>query len=95
MEMGRLEWGGEQGSVQAAPAEWGDDVILLAGGTPDLLKVDASAARSNFVIWGYGERRRLLVNEIAPYDGTVIAGKDTLVLAIEAEGRWQIEVTAR
>jgi len=73
----------------------GDDVVLLSGGTPDLLVIDARRADSNFVIWGYGGRRSLLVNEIAPYDGTVIAGKDTLVLVIEAEGPWQIEVTVR
>jgi hypothetical protein len=44
---------------------------------------------------GKGARQSLLVNEIAPYDGTVVAGKDTVVLVIEAEGPWQIEVTVR
>lgn len=40
-------------------------------------------------------RRSRLVNEMAPYQGTVIAGRDTIVLVIEAEGPWEIEVTVR
>lgn len=71
----------------------GDDVIYL-NGEPDLLRIDASTAKSNFVIWGFGNRRDLLVNEIAPYDGVVIAGSGVSVLVIEAEGEWSIEVTA-
>jgi len=35
------------------------------------------------------------VNEIAPYEGVVIANKDTNVLVIEAEGEWSIEVTTK
>jgi hypothetical protein len=72
----------------------GDEVIYLDG-TPDLLRIDASSATSNFVIWGYGNRRDLLVNDIAPYDGVVIAGSNTAVLVIEAEGDWSIEVTSK
>jgi hypothetical protein len=72
----------------------GDDVILL-GGAPDLLRIDASNARSNFAIWAYGDYRDLLVNEIAPYTGVVVAGPTTVILAIEAEGEWTIEVTSR
>jgi len=71
----------------------GDDVINLSGSDPDLLKIDASQAKSNFVIWGFGNRKDLLVNEIAPYDGVIIAGKDTSILVIEAEGPWTVEVT--
>ena len=73
----------------------GDEVVALIGEEPDLLKVDASGARSNFVIWGYGNWRDLLVNEIAPYSGTVVVSRDTFILVIEAEGPWTIEVTAR
>jgi hypothetical protein len=72
----------------------GDDVIYL-NGEPDLLRIDASTAKSNFVIWGFGNRIDLLVNEIAPYDGVVIAGSDIFVLVIEAEGDWSIEVTSK
>lgn len=73
----------------------GDDVVALIGKEPDLLKVDASSARSNFVIWGYGKGVDLLVNEVAPYSGTVVVSRDTFILVIEAEGPWTIEVTAR
>jgi hypothetical protein len=72
----------------------GDDVVLL-GGTPDLLRIEAPNASSNFAIWAYGDRRDLLVNEIAPYSGVVVAGTNTVVLAIKAEGEWTIEVTSR
>lgn len=54
-----------------------------------------AARRRNAPVWGYGDRRRLPVNEIAPYDGTVVAGKATGVLVIEAEGPWSIEMTVR
>ena len=80
----------------------GDDVIYMKGtGRPDLLKVDAGQAKNNFVIWGYGNGRDLLVNDIAPYSGTVIVASSlptsngALVLVIEAEGSWSIEVMTR
>jgi hypothetical protein len=72
----------------------GDDVVAFAA-TPDLLRVDASRAESNFVIWAYGQYVDLLVNEIAPYTGVVVAGSDTAVIAVTADGEWSIEVTAR
>lgn len=73
----------------------GDDVIAIAGGTPDLMIVDASTAEGNFVIWSYGNQKDLLVNEIAPYDGTVILSKDTFMLVINAEGDWSIEIKTK
>ncbi len=73
----------------------GDDVVLLSEGEADLLVIDASSADSNFVIWGYGDDVDLLVNEIAPYTGTVIVPRGIFVLAIEAEGPWSIDVTGR
>jgi hypothetical protein len=73
----------------------GDNVLALPGSKPDLLKVDATKAKGNFVIWGYADTRNLLVNEIAPYDGTTILQSGTLALVIEAEGPWHIEITAK
>jgi hypothetical protein len=80
----------------------GDDVVILIGsGMPDLLKFDASKAKSNFAVWGYGKSEDLLVNEIAPYSGTALVDSSLptdsgrLVLVIEAEGSWAIEVTTR
>lgn len=72
----------------------GDDVIYLDGENPDLLIVDGTHAKDNFVIWAYGSGQDLLVNEIAPYSGTVLLGVDTLILEInEGGGEWSLEVT--
>jgi len=73
----------------------GDDVLILVGSSPDLLKIDASNATSNFIIMGYGDRRDLLVNEIAPYSGTVMLNEETVILEIVATGPWTVEVTSR
>jgi hypothetical protein len=74
----------------------GDDVVYLDGKNPDLLKVDAGTAESNFAIWAWGsEGRDLLVNDIAPYAGTVMVSPDAFLLVIHATGDWQIEVTSR
>ena len=84
-----------QAAVPSTVNGYGDDVLLLTGGTADELKVDASQAQENFVIWAYGTQRDLLVNDIAPYTGTVLAGSDTKVLVIKASHSWSIEITAR
>jgi len=75
----------------------GDDVIVIKSElTPDTLIVDASTANSNFAIICVGlSGRDLLINEIAPYSGTVLIPKDPFFLKITAEGNWQIEVTTR
>lgn len=72
----------------------GDDVIILIDAVPDLLKIDATQASHNFMIWAYGKNRDLLVNEIAPYVGTVTAQK-AYILVINATGPWTIETTAK
>ncbi len=74
----------------------GDDLIYLEGRNPDLLIVDGTNAKSNFVIYAYGDRRQLAVNEIAPYSGTVMINRDTIILqVIEGGGEWSIEVTTQ
>lgn len=73
----------------------GDDIVILDGADPDLLNIDASASKGNFVIWAYGDDRDLLVNEIAPYTGTVIVGRGVVLFVIKAGGPWTIEITAR
>jgi hypothetical protein len=74
----------------------GDDVVILLGESPDLLKVDAGQATSNFAIWAYGDDGRdLAVNEIAPYTGTVLVNRSTYLLVIQAEGSWSIDITTR
>jgi hypothetical protein len=84
-----------QETIPGQIAGVGDDVVYLNGTNPDLLKVDASSARDNFVVWSYGSNRNLLVNQIAPYTGTVILPNDTTILVIQATGKWSLAVTTR
>jgi hypothetical protein len=71
----------------------GDDVVAFMGlEDPDLLVIDASKADSNFVVFSYNGGKDLLVNEIAPYTGTVIVSREAVILQIIAEGDWSIEV---
>jgi hypothetical protein len=74
----------------------GDDVVLIGGGKPDLIKVDASQALRNFVIKAIADTRfKLVVNEIAPYTGTSILDPSTIALVIKATGPWKLEITTR
>lgn len=77
----------------------GDDVIFLIGRDPDLASFTSGNRQDNFVVWSYGQTsgRDLLVNDIAPYEGTVIIPRDVAVLIVSAgqSGPWSVEVTAR
>jgi len=72
----------------------GDMVLLLSGSSPDTAEI-SHTGESNFVVQAYGNSRRLLVNEIGNYSGTVIVPQDTLVLEIVADGRWQIAIDSQ
>jgi hypothetical protein len=71
------------------------DVVFLRGGKPDILT--AVCPKSNFVIWDYtADNRDLLINEIGPYEGTVIVTASTVhILVIECGGPWSIEITKK
>lgn len=72
-----------------------DDVVILTGGKPDLIKAN-STGESNFIVWSFSSGGRdLIFNEIAPYSGTAMLDSSTIVLTISAEGDWSLEVTAR
>jgi hypothetical protein len=74
----------------------GDDVVFIGGGTPDLLKADASQASRNFAVQAIAnDRFNLVFNEIAPYAGTKILDPGTVALIIHATGPWTLEVTTR
>jgi hypothetical protein len=74
----------------------GDDVVVLTDAAPDLLKINATQAEGNFILMTYGTKGRdLLVNEIAPYSGTVMTKPGTYLLVITATGPWSIEITAK
>jgi hypothetical protein len=78
----------------------GDDVILLGGSAPDKITIDASQASSNFVLFSYSnpssiDRLDLLVNEIAPYTGVVLAPNGTGILVLTATGPWKLDISGR
>jgi hypothetical protein len=73
-----------------------DDCIAFTGpDDPARISTDASQAESNFAIWTYGDKRSLVVNEIAPYTGTVAVGPDTYVIVVQATGPWTLQVASK
>jgi len=72
----------------------GDDVVLLNGGKPDLMKI-SHAGTGNFAVWSYASRRTLLINEIGAYSGTKPLDASTILLEIHADGAWNLNITAR
>lgn len=71
----------------------GDDVIGLAGGTPDTAVITGNAASSHFAVKGYGGSGiDLLVNTTDPYEGTVILDSETFIMEITAVGPWTISI---
>lgn len=83
-------------SVPTTITGTGDEVVILTDNVPDLLKITANQASRNFIVMAYGsDGQDLLVNEIAPYTGTVMAPSGTYVIVITATGPWSIEVTTK
>jgi hypothetical protein len=82
------------GSIQGT----GDDVIALAGATPDQATISGNAGSTYFGIISYditGQYVDLLVNTVDPYEGTVLLTADAAYLEVMAEGEWDLSVTAR
>ena len=74
----------------------GDDVILIGGGVPDLLKADASQASRNFIVEAVANNSiDLVINDIAPYTGTKILDSGTVALIIHATGLWTLDISTR
>lgn len=74
----------------------GDDVVLIGGGIPDLIKADASQATRNFIVQAVANASfDLVINEIAPYTGTQILDPSSIALVINATGPWSLEITTR
>ena len=67
------------------------DNILYLGGDPSIAKFEASGG-SNFIVWAAGDSKELIVNEIAPYSGTVIVPGAPILLIIRAEGNWTVSL---
>lgn len=72
----------------------GDDVVLLRGAKPDLMKISHTGS-SNFAVWAFSSRRVLLINDIGNYSGTKPLEISTFLLEIHADGAWNMNVTAR
>ncbi len=68
----------------------GDDVVVYRG------KAGAAtishAGQHNFAVWFYGSQTDLLVNEIGAYNGTVAWSSGPAVIAVTADGNWNIAV---
>lgn len=74
----------------------GDDVVYIVGEAPDLLKVDASRAKRNFIVQALsGLGLELKISEKAPYTGTVLLDPSTVALAITATGKWSLDIATR
>lgn len=74
----------------------GDDVIVLTGQTPDLMRALGNEAAHHFAIRAYSvdEGIELLVNTTEPYDGMSLLDPSTAMLEVIASDAWTIEVTA-
>lgn len=72
----------------------GDTVLRLLGSDPDTATLSHSG-ESNFAVTSYGNSRRLLVNEIGKYNGTVIVPRDTVVIEVVADGSWDLAITGQ
>jgi hypothetical protein len=72
----------------------GDDVFFIDEGFPDTAFVDASTASGNIAIWAFTDFRDLIVNEIAPYQGTVLMDPNTVLVVVNTEGPWSMDITS-
>ena len=72
-----------------------DDDVLIVRNSPDLINYQTN--ESNFIIYAYTERGtiELVVNDIGPASGSAILPSDTLILEINGDSSWSIDVTAK
>jgi hypothetical protein len=69
----------------------GDDVLVVIG-APAIANF-SSPPKGNFAIWAIGDDGRdLIVNEIAPYTGTVPLKSGVFLLIVTAEGPWSVRL---
>jgi hypothetical protein len=85
-------------SIQVIPpshahTEWGgfgDDVVKVTSSSSNRPISFVHTGSSNFIVWSYSNTRRLdlEVNEIGPYNGTVLLDAGASFLEIQADGSW-------
>jgi hypothetical protein len=73
----------------------GDYVFAIIGGTPDTAIINGNASSRYFGVFGYGDRKDLLVNTTDPYNGTVLLSSDTFIIEVRAEDDWTINIKTR
>jgi hypothetical protein len=73
----------------------GDYVFALSGGIPDTATITGNQSERFFAVLGYGDGIDLLVNTTDPYQGVVLLDPDTLIIEVQAEGEWTIEIEAQ
>jgi hypothetical protein len=79
------------GAIQGS----GDEVIVLAGGTPDTASVSGNSASRFFAVIPYERNANRLfsvVSSTEPYEGTVIVDRSAAILEIQAIGDWSIQI---
>lgn len=73
----------------------GDEVLVLDG-KPDLAKIKGNAKKRFFAVLGYGGSfPNLLVNTTDVYEGEVALGPDDVVIVVQADGEWSMEISAK
>jgi hypothetical protein len=72
----------------------GDEVVVINGGSPHVATVRATGS-GNFALWSYGNSYDLVVNERAPYQGSVTLDPHNFFLVISADAPWSLSITAR
>lgn len=73
----------------------GDYVLVLGGGVPNSALVKKDEAIGNFRILGYGRSIEVLVDTTEPVEGVISINPDIVVLEIQAQGEWSLEVMPR
>jgi len=71
------------------------DNVLWVEGNPSTAKIVGNKRSKYFGVTAYdkhGKRAKLLVNTGKPYSGKVLLPKNTLLLKIEASGKWSVEL---
>ena len=82
-------------NLALALTQSGDYVLVLGGGIPDLALVKKEMAIGNFRILGYGRSIEVLVDSTESLDGVFSINPDIVVLEIQAQGEWTLNVLPR
>ena len=69
----------------------GDEVVLIEG-VCSLATVRGNPSGRHFAVLGYNPGLNLMVNTTDVYDGKVKVARDTFLLEITAEGKWEISL---